>query len=605
MSRIVCLTVVLCLTTLSSVAQPILVGTTATNSLHIGSGGRSIAVEPVGSVQLVWQNYYDWGWSQRQAYYNAVENGNPWFSSEGIVVDAGIRSGFPRLAVSTSGFCFPAYHSQQSSSSPVGTAVACDFMAHAGAFSNCMGDSVPVLANRLYPRVAADREGDVHLLCCDYTASEDVHRYFYSRGTPQYDDGFLNGIDWTISSVPNDFGPSISVSTGCDIACYGERVARSWAASTPDRWNTPYAFSNDVFVQFSEDRGLNWGDPTNLTMFEMPDQECFNSGTNPICCNRDTLRATPDVNIMYDADGELHIVFTTLVYYNWESALGEAGFYPTRAQVWHWGEDSGEFSIVANAWIDGPLPGFGSLGSNRTYVEGPVISQDSSSGTLYCTFTEYDTSHYAVMGGLFNADIMVSSSTDGGDSWSVRTDVTPTVPTINPVPAGENLIEQDVSVNQWILDGWIDMSYLLDVNGVAGPTDPLPLNPIYYETIPVGMIQSTPLIADQDLHVGTVDECLESLTSDEAVVPSEFALAAYPNPFNSTVTLQYTLPINSFVTLRVFDVSGRETARLIDGPQSMGDHEYSWKAENAATGVYFARLETVTGTRTSKLLLIK
>jgi hypothetical protein len=84
---------------------------------------------------------------------------------------------------------------------------------------------------------------------------------------------------------------------------------------------------------------------------------------------------------------------------------------------------------------------------------------------------------------------------------------------------------------------------------------------------------------------------------EELGLPTEFALAQnYPNPFNPTTTIQFALPMQATVTLKIYDVVGREIVTLIEGVQEAGYHEVNWNSSNArglalASGVYFYRLE--------------
>ncbi|HHL70868.1 MAG TPA: T9SS type A sorting domain-containing protein [Bacteroidetes bacterium] len=75
--------------------------------------------------------------------------------------------------------------------------------------------------------------------------------------------------------------------------------------------------------------------------------------------------------------------------------------------------------------------------------------------------------------------------------------------------------------------------------------------------------------------------------------PVDYALLQnYPNPFNPGTTLRYRLPKTSFVTLRVFDILGREVATLVDGVQHGALHEVRWQAsEQLAGGVYFYQIK--------------
>ncbi len=67
-------------------------------------------------------------------------------------------------------------------------------------------------------------------------------------------------------------------------------------------------------------------------------------------------------------------------------------------------------------------------------------------------------------------------------------------------------------------------------------------------------------------------------------------LQNYPNPFNSQTMFRFSLPHREHVTLKVFDVLGREVATLLDGELSPGEHSVLWNASDLSSGVYFCRL---------------
>jgi hypothetical protein len=91
--------------------------------------------------------------------------------------------------------------------------------------------------------------------------------------------------------------------------------------------------------------------------------------------------------------------------------------------------------------------------------------------------------------------------------------------------------------------------------------------------------------------------------------PREFALnPAYPNPFNPVTTIPYTLAQRGQVSLRIFDVLGRQTAVLVSGMQDGGDHLAHWNASGSPSGLYFCRLDVTSGKvyhATRKLMLLK
>jgi len=80
----------------------------------------------------------------------------------------------------------------------------------------------------------------------------------------------------------------------------------------------------------------------------------------------------------------------------------------------------------------------------------------------------------------------------------------------------------------------------------------------------------------------------------------------YPNPFNPSTNIQFVLPQATKVTLKIYDVLGKEIATLVDGQRNAGAHTVKFSAHSIlSSGVYFYRLETGDMTITRKLMLIK
>jgi hypothetical protein len=88
--------------------------------------------------------------------------------------------------------------------------------------------------------------------------------------------------------------------------------------------------------------------------------------------------------------------------------------------------------------------------------------------------------------------------------------------------------------------------------------------------------------------------------------PKSFSLGQnYPNPFNPSTTISYQLAMNSDVTLKVYDVLGREVAMLVNGMQSAGSKTVEWNASKFTSGVYFYKLTAGSFQSVKKLLLMK
>ncbi|MGO9481501.1 MAG: T9SS type A sorting domain-containing protein [Candidatus Kryptoniota bacterium] len=89
-------------------------------------------------------------------------------------------------------------------------------------------------------------------------------------------------------------------------------------------------------------------------------------------------------------------------------------------------------------------------------------------------------------------------------------------------------------------------------------------------------------------------------------MPKSFGLFQnYPNPFNPSTKINYQLPLNSIVTLKIYDVLGREVETLINERQAAGSHSAAFNASSLPSGVYFYHLQAGSYSATKKLLLLK
>ena len=96
------------------------------------------------------------------------------------------------------------------------------------------------------------------------------------------------------------------------------------------------------------------------------------------------------------------------------------------------------------------------------------------------------------------------------------------------------------------------------------------------------------------------------LSTEEDIVASSFALERnYPNPFNPTTTIEYSLGLAGPTKLMIYDVLGRELVKLVDEYRPAGTHKVVWNASSMPSGVYFYRLESSNFVRTQKMILMK
>ncbi|MCW5894387.1 MAG: T9SS type A sorting domain-containing protein [Bacteroidetes bacterium] len=126
-------------------------------------------------------------------------------------------------------------------------------------------------------------------------------------------------------------------------------------------------------------------------------------------------------------------------------------------------------------------------------------------------------------------------------------------------------------------------------------------------------LQSLAIDSSGFLYVGSggygVFRSRESTTAidlPETELPREVVLHHnYPNPFNPTTAIRFELPTSSFVSLKVFDVLGREVATLVSGRLEAGRHSSSWNAGAFSSGMYFYRIVADGYVATKRMLLLK
>lgn len=94
--------------------------------------------------------------------------------------------------------------------------------------------------------------------------------------------------------------------------------------------------------------------------------------------------------------------------------------------------------------------------------------------------------------------------------------------------------------------------------------------------------------------------------SEQESSPTDFLLSQnYPNPFNPTTTINFKVPVNGHVTLKVFDMSGREAATIVDGFVQTGLHQVTIEAADLASGLYFYQLKAGSFTDVKKFVVLK
>ncbi|MBS1518696.1 MAG: T9SS type A sorting domain-containing protein, partial [Bacteroidetes bacterium] len=89
-------------------------------------------------------------------------------------------------------------------------------------------------------------------------------------------------------------------------------------------------------------------------------------------------------------------------------------------------------------------------------------------------------------------------------------------------------------------------------------------------------------------------------------IPSEFRLDQnYPNPFNPSTRISYAVPKESFVSIKIFDILGKEVMSLVNENKQPGYYDVQFNASNFASGMYFYKIEAGNFTETKRMILLK
>ena len=172
-------------------------------------------------------------------------------------------------------------------------------------------------------------------------------------------------------------------------------------------------------------------------------------------------------------------------------------------------------------------------------------------------------------------------------------------------------------------DVTLDVSrYFLMTSGIYQPTStpadyrmiitaqPFTLAPGDSNTVAFGIVLGNGL-SELQTNSDTMETIYKGITvglpeEDKSAAPVSYFLAQnYPNPFNPTTKISYAIPKKSFVTIKIFDVLGKEVFQLVNQEKSAGKYEAGFDASALSSGVYFYRIQAGSFTETKKMILLR
>jgi outer membrane protein assembly factor BamB len=113
------------------------------------------------------------------------------------------------------------------------------------------------------------------------------------------------------------------------------------------------------------------------------------------------------------------------------------------------------------------------------------------------------------------------------------------------------------------------------------------------------------LVTGQEKTLIAVRDTVTSVDNEIRKISSYKLEQNYPNPFNSTTHIRYTIPESDRITLKVYDLLGREVTTLLDRYQQAGNYDVIFQADELASGTYFYSLTSGNFMSTKKLILLK
>lgn len=316
--------------------------------------------------------------------------------------------------------------------------------------------------------------------------------------------------------------------------------------------------ANEIYGYRSTDNGATWG--SRITLFT----PFVNGGT-------DTIAPFFGLDAAFKpGTSDYYISFNT---------NGNSLF--KKAQLWV-AKNGGAPKLVADS---SKVPNTRTMQSMAgiTGIDHPSIGWSADGNVMYCAFSVMtaDTGSR----GWNTRDIYYCFSTDDGTTWSNAIQVTQT-PAIDEGYCAISRVNPGNSPQTYVLH----IVYMKDpgdgptaFNGTNPTADPT-RNWLIYRKI------TMPTVGVKNI----------------STVASDYSLSQnYPNPFNPTTNIKFSIKKAGFVTLKVYDINGKEVSTLVNNKMEIGSYEYTLNASNLSSGVYFYTIKANGYTETKKMMLIK
>jgi len=435
----------------------------------------------------------------------------------------------------------------------------------------------------------ASNENTVHAVWFD--KRDGNYEIYYKRSS----DG---GTNWEADiRLTND----TAVSQNPSIALTGQVLHVVWSDYRDGNY--------EIYYKRSTDGGSNWGADTRLT------NAPASSGYPCIVSSGQVLHVVwRDVR---DGNNEIYYKCSTNGGLNWETDTrltndSASSVYPTLAVsgsvvhvAWHDDRD-GNTEIYYKRSTDGGV----NWEPNTRLTNNPSFSEDAcmavSGSVVHLIWTDYRD---------YDLELYYKRSTDGGINWEADTRLTncPGYSFYSSV-AVSGLIVHVVWEDYRDLNH--EIYYKCSTNcGTSWGTDTrLTNNPAASYYPKVSVTDSIVHVAWEDTRDGNYEiyykrnptgniTGIENITSQ---IPKEYKLFQnYPNPFNPSTVISFQLLVAGQVSLKVYDILGKEITTLVNAQLQPGTYEVTFDGSNLTSGTYFYRFQSGDFTDTKRMLMIK
>ena len=119
------------------------------------------------------------------------------------------------------------------------------------------------------------------------------------------------------------------------------------------------------------------------------------------------------------------------------------------------------------------------------------------------------------------------------------------------------------------------------------------------------VVSATDFSGNESDYSAKADVVLTGIYDEVGVPVKNYLSQNYPNPFNPTTTIQYSIPKESFVTIKIYDVLGKEITTIVNERKAAGNYSVDFNANNLTSGIYFYRMQAGSFVSTKKFDLLK